>query len=280
MHTASSSVSACTALPEHLAQAVWRGDALGSATQTVISSGHPLLDAELPGGGWPCRSMSEILINQMGQAEWRLLSPALAQLTKLGGSVLLIGAPHVPHLPSLWREGLHEDRLVRIDAQTPAERLWATEQALKARCVCAVLSWLSHARTQEIRRLQACATQHPGLFFVFRPVSAQADSSAAPLRVRLGLAPYPHPLTLEIIKRRGPMLEAPLTLPHWPRGLVSLLPASRPVQSGPVPRMPRPSQPSRTAHAAPTDIALSSPHHHAALDGLAAGHAPRSDSHV
>jgi protein ImuA len=223
----------------------------------VIPSGHAALDAELPGGGWPCQAMTEVLQTQASQAEWRLLTPALARLVRQGGSVLLIGAPQCPHLPGLCKEGLRDDRLIRIDAQTPAERLWATEQALKARCVSAVLSWLPQVRPEQIRRLHACAAQHPGPLFVFRPVRAQADSSAAPLRVLLSLGPCPHPLQIEIIKRRGPVLGRRLSLPHWPAGLAPLLPMPRPPSSPPVthPRPQRQTDPSP---------------HHVALDGLAA----------
>lgn len=256
------------ALPAHVAQAVWRGNAMGRVASTVIASGHPALDAELPGGGWPCQAMTEVLLAQSAQAEWRLLSPALAQVVRQGGSVLLIGAPHHPHLPGLIREGLREDRLIRVDARTPAERLWATEQALKAGCVSAVLSWLPQVRPEQIRRLHACAAQHPGPLFVFRPAKAQADSSAAPLRVLLGLGPCPHPLQVQIIKRRGPMLDHVLSLPHWPAGLMPLLPspslAPLPAASPPVPASsstPAPSSPESDTHRRP---------HHAALDRAAA----------
>jgi protein ImuA len=249
-------------LPEHLAQAVWRGDAMGRACSTVIPSGHALLDAELPGGGWPCQSMTEVLLAQSAQAEWRLLSPALAQIVKQGGSVLLIAPPHAPHLPGLFKAGLRDDRLIRIDACTPAERLWATEQALKAGCVSAVLSWLPQVRPEQIRRLHACASQHPGPLFVFRPAKARADSSAAPLRVLLGLGPCPHPLQVQIVKRRGPMLDQPLDLSCWPAGLTPLLsasplPTSLPLITSPVP----------VTHPVTPDTHQAPPYH-AALDRL------------
>lgn len=195
--------------------------------------------------------MTEVLLAQAAQAEWRLLSPALAQIVRQGGSVLLIAPPHSPYLPGLSREGLEEDRLIRVDARTPAERLWATEQALKAGCVSAVLSWLPQARPEQIRRLQACAAQHPGPLFVFRPAKAQVDSSAAPLRVLLNLGPCPHPLQVQIVKRRGPMLDQALRLSHWPRGLMPLLPSSLPIPLTPVTSPhPAPDTPRRPHHAA------------------------------
>ncbi len=267
------------ALPEHVAQAVWRGDAMGRVASTVIPSGHSALDAELPGGGWPCQAMTEVLLAQSAQAEWRLLSPALAQVVRQGGSILLIAPPHSPHLPGLFREGLHEERLIRVDAQTPAERLWATEQALKAGCVSAVLSWLPQVRPEQIRRLHACAAQHPGPLFVFRPAKAQADSSAAPLRVLLGLGPCPHPLQVQIIKRRGPMLDQVLSLPHWPAGLMPLLPPASlpsqlPVSSHSVPLLSSPFPTPLPVTAADTslhpDLDTHRRPHHAALDRTAA----------
>lgn len=257
-------------LPEHLAQVVWRGDAMARRVDdSVIASGHAELDAELPGGGWPCQSMTEILHAQSAQAEWRLLAPALAQVVALGGCVLLVGPPQAPHLPGLHREGLRDGQLIRIDAHSPAERLWATEQALKAGCVSAVLSWLPQVRPEQLRRLHAHAGRHPGLLFVFRPLRFQVDSSAAPLRLVLGLGPYPHPLQVQIVKRRGPALAQPLSLPHWPEGLLKLMPAAAPSATTPSPKrspQPTPITTPRTSTATPTEP---SPHH-AALDRLAA----------
>ncbi len=258
-------------LPEPLAQAVWRGDALGGTAHPVIPSGHALLDAELPGGGWPCRNLTDILITQNLQAEWRLLAPALAQVMRLGGSVLLIGPPGAPYLPGLVGEGLNPRQLLRVDASALAERLWATEQALKASCFTAVLSWLPHAQAGQIRRLQACAARHPGPVFVLRPAESRIESSAAPLRVVLGLGPSPHPLQVEILKRRGPVLDHTLQLAHWPAALAPLLPQSQPVQ--PAIRQPAPvsvpaAMPSRQPSSRPSHLPLAEPH--AALDGLAA----------
>lgn len=210
------------ALPPHVAAMVWRGHSLGQHTAPLISSGHPDLDAALPGGGWPCQSLTEILQSQAGLGEWRLLCPALARWVKQGGSVLLIGAPYTPYLPAFAREGIEAHRVVRVDVRTPAEGLWATEQALKAKCVTAVLSWLPQARPEQIRRLQACATHHPGLFFAFRPAQAAQESSAAPLRLQLSLGDCPHPLSIQVLKRRGPLLIEPIVLPHWTTGLAAL----------------------------------------------------------
>lgn len=233
-HQVSSCASARDAidrLPPHLAQAVWPGHVLGTGAQLVWPSGHPQLDAELPGGGWPAHCLSEVLQPQPGLAEWRLLLPTLRQVVQAGGHVLLIGPPHVPHLPGLAQQGLPPDRVIRIDVTTMAERLWATEQALLADGLWAVLSWLPQARAAQVRRLQVCASRQAGPVFLFRPERVSSEASAAPLRLHLSLGACPHPLVVRLVKRRGPLRETPLQLACWPPGLIELLP---PGDQGPV----------------------------------------------
>lgn len=242
--------------------------------QRVWPSGHPPLDAELPGGGWPAQALSEILQSQAGLAEWRLLLPALRQVVEAGGYVLLVGAPCVPHLPGLAQQGLPAERVIRIEAATAAERLWATEQALLADGLWAVLSWLPQARPAQIRRLQACASRQAGPVFIFRPEGVLAEASAAPLRLHLSLGPCPHPLVLRIVKRRGPVREAPLHLASWPPGLLDLMPSGEqgPLSplSPPSPRVPA-SRPPLAPAMLPAGLTAS---HHAELDRPAARSLP------
>jgi protein ImuA len=225
------------------------------STGAVLPSGHALLDAELPGGGWPGQALTEILQTQAGLAEWRLLLPALRQLVQRGGHVLLIGAPLQPQVTALWREGLPPERLVCVGANTVAERLWATEQALKAGCLSAVLVWLPQVRPQALRRLQACAARHAGPVFVFRPPQAALEPSPAPLRLHLGVGGCPHPMRVRLFKRRGPAHAEAIVLPHWPVGLAALLP--QPALSV------MPALPTRHAPATPLDLEFES---HVALD--------------
>ena len=71
------------ALAEVLARGdVWCGDTLASLPEATIPSGHPELDAELPGGGWPQGQLIELLTDDAGIGELSLLAPALAQLAQ------------------------------------------------------------------------------------------------------------------------------------------------------------------------------------------------------
>ena len=206
---------------------LWRGDELGAADAAVIGTGHAALDAQLPGGGWPVGALTELLQAQAPAHAWQLLLPALAQaVAQKGGPVAVIGAPYEPFAPALAAGGLPPEALLWIRSEAPAARLWACEQALRCAEVAAVLAWLPRARVGELRRLQLAAAQHEALLFVFRPESVA--QSASPARLRLQLADAgPQHMDIHILKRRGPPLAAPVTLPARSERLAALLAASQ-----------------------------------------------------
>ena len=135
-------------LPPDIEAAIWRGNQLGSPVTSVVASGFPALDAELPGAGWPCHSLTEILQPQPTVAEWRLLAPAMRQIVAGGGNIVVVGPPKSPHLPGLKYAGLDERHLVWIKAEAPAERLWVTEQLIKTNAAGLLVSWLPQARQE------------------------------------------------------------------------------------------------------------------------------------
>ena len=327
---------------------LWQAGSLGRCQSSTLSSGFAALDAELPGGGWPCQSLCEILQPKGQHAEWRLLAPGLRGLFaspagRTQGArppVLLIAPPFVPHGPGLQDLGLEaahwvwikpspateapmglgvplegaqrrwgrppqetrpearqealqdalqeacrgsqagphqrahqgtgqqphqqphqqpyrqphegprslapqtgtsqEGRKAFAHGQPPArpltkqqalhQTLWVAEQAIKSQAAGAVLVWLEGARPEQIRRLQAAALNSPAPIFLMRPDSEAAQSSAAPLRLRLsqpaasrGLAPGL--LEVQLIKRRGPAMIQPLQLHSLPPRLQLSLPA-------------------------------------------------------
>ncbi len=211
--------------------AVWRGCELGASSAPVVASGWDALDAELPGAGWPTAALAEVLSPQPSTVEWRIVGPALRSVVAQKRQVVLIGPPKHPHLPGLLHEGLDQRHLVWIKAEAPADRLWVTEQVIKSNAAGVVMAWLPQARQEQLRRLQIHAQAGEGLCFIFRPESAQHESSAAPLRmhVRHGID---WELRVSILKRRGPTHDAVLSLPSVPGGLAAII----------TPRLARPSR--------------------------------------
>ncbi len=209
-------------LPPEVEQAIWRGTDLGTQTGAVVSSGFAELDAELPGGGWPCQSISEVLSAQPSVLEWRVIGPALSRIVADGGKVVVVGPPKTPHLPGLHHTGIDEKHLVWIQASTPAERLWCTEQLVKSGACGALVAWLPQARPEQIRRLQVCAQACEGPVFLFRPAAAQHEASAAPLRVMATFA-LDWEIQVHVLKRRGPSHDGLVRLRSVPGGLETIL---------------------------------------------------------
>ncbi len=205
---------------------VWQADALSGAPARVLATGDPLLDAQLPGGGWPLGALSEILQPPGVHSEWRLLLPALARCGT--GAVVLVGAPQMPFGPALGAQGLDPQRLLWVVAQAGAQRLWATEQALRCADVDAVLVWLEPVRADQLRRLQMAAAEYTKLLFVLRPERAHGESSPAALRLWAAPAAEDQGDALEVraLKRRGPPLSQALYLAARPSRLARLLAAS------------------------------------------------------
>ncbi|APW43988.1 translesion DNA synthesis-associated protein ImuA [Rhodoferax saidenbachensis] len=217
---------------------VWHADALAGAPAQVLATGDRLLDAQLPGGGWPIGALVELLQPQGVHSEWRLLLPALARCGS--GPVVLVGAPHPPFAPALAAQGLRTARLLWVTAQALSARLWAAEQALRCAPVDAVLVWLPEGRKEavrsdQLRRLQIAAAEHHKLLFVMRPATTQNAPSPAALRLHMGPrvpqdgtpgAPGAEDaLEVQVHKRRGPPLAQPLHLAARPARLSMLLAA-------------------------------------------------------
>lgn len=210
-------------LPRHVAAAVWRGTDLGSSVARTVPTGFQALDVELPGGGWPTHSLTELLMPQAGLCEWRLLGPALPKMIANGGRVYLVAPPKEPHAAGLEQLGLSPEQVLWIRASTPVDRLWITEQIVKSDPAGAVFSWLPQARPDQVRRLQIQAQSCDCPVMLFRPVTSHGEASPAPLRVSVALAGG-WGLEIRIPKRRGATLEGPLLLDAVPLNLVAVLP--------------------------------------------------------
>jgi hypothetical protein len=120
---------------------VWRGNALAGRLPAV-PTGFPDLDAALPGGGWPCGALTELLAPARGIGELGLLLPVLARLTCAGKRVVWLAPPHLPYAPALAAAGIDLPHLALVRAAGRRDALWAAEQALRAGSCHALLAWL------------------------------------------------------------------------------------------------------------------------------------------
>jgi len=163
---------------------VWRRSASASHAVRAIPTGLAGLDAQLPGGGWPCGALSEILFEYDGFGELSLLMPALTELTRKKQRVVFVAPPYIPYAPALAAHGLDLRYVVQIDANA-GDGAWSAEQCLRSGSCGAVLSWVQQADYTQLRRLQLAAESVDALAFLFRPVRLADKTSPAALRLRL-----------------------------------------------------------------------------------------------
>ena len=195
-------------LPPLLHEFVWRAGQMGSARSAVTPTGHAALDHELPNHGWPQGGLIELLLQQGGIGEMRLLKPALQSLGQR--RIALLQPPHLPQIAA-WREwGLPPERLLWIRTKRHADALWSAEQVLRNGSCGALLFWQDTLRHESLRRLQLAAQASDMLCWLLRPLASATEASPASLRI--ALRPLAGGVQLELLKRRGPPCDTPVSL--------------------------------------------------------------------
>lgn len=214
---------------------IWRGaDWHASQRSSTWPTGYAALDAELPGGGWPVHGLTEVLQPAHCHAEWALLLPALSAQAGLAAEgsgrreqkIVLVQPPYLPFAPSLQAAGIAAQQLCCV-YKPPAlpvhELAWACEQALHCQDVLAVLAWLPSLPASSLRRLHWAAVSQGRPLWLWQGLNVQGHSTPAALRLRLDKVPQSsqesalHALQIQILKRRGPVLDLPiqLSLSQW-----------------------------------------------------------------
>jgi protein ImuA len=212
---ASHAASVAAALPD-----VWRADQLASYRTSTVATGHVQLDRELPEGGWPSRTLIELLVQQPGIGELRMLLPALRRLA--GRRIALVQPPHLPQAAAWACDDFPIGNLLWVKAKRTADALWAAEQILRNGTCGALVFWQTHVRHESLRRLHLAAQGSDMVLWLIRPIAAAEDASPAPLR--LALRPAAGGVRVDIVKRRGPCFDNPIILPleHMPAAHPSL----------------------------------------------------------
>ena len=202
---------------------VWRGGELEHVVHPVFATGHVRLDAELPGGGWPAGTLSEVLHDGVGIGEVSLLAGALARAAESGRLIAWIHPPHLPYAPALAQAGIPLERCLVVRPADREDALWAAEQALKSGACAAALLWMERFTGEYawLRRLQMAAEAGRAMAVMFRSTAAEKHSTPSHLRVVLARADGV--LKVRIPKRRGPPLVRPIpcsgshsSFPHFP----------------------------------------------------------------
>ena len=188
-----------------------------AAAATPSRSGFAALDAELPGGGWPRRVLSELLLPHAGVGEIRLLAPALVAAQRAGRLVMVFDPPAALSAPALAGLGFDVERAARRQHAQP--RHPRQRQPVGAR---------AGAEERPCRRRRRLAAAAPARRAAAPPPARRAQPRRRRLRAARGgrggaadgvaVAPGAagrrrrSAAACAILKRRGPPLEAPLQL--------------------------------------------------------------------
>lgn len=178
---------------------LWRGR--GAAAPPGNPTGFPVLDAALPGGGWPRRGLVEVLVPGTGHGELTLWAPLLRQLTghETARCCAFVAPPFELFAPAWRAAGTRLDRL--LVART-GEPLWALEQSLLAGACAIGFGWLdAGANLVMLRRLALAAEQGGALGVLIRPPRVAHEATAAVLR--LAVTRNPNGLSVDLLKGRG-----------------------------------------------------------------------------
>jgi protein ImuA len=205
-------MSAAAIHVEEIHPSLWRASQLARGGVRTLDTGYPALSTELPGGGWPVGVLIDLLVQQAGVGELRLLRPALSVLADQ--PIALVQPPHIPDPLGLGYIGLSLDRLLQIKTPNTSDALWSAEQILRAGSCGALLLWTQYAQSSTLRRLHLAAQSSETLFIMVRPLTALQDSS--PALLRLALRPSAQGLMVDIVKRRGPTRAEPLSISLQP----------------------------------------------------------------
>jgi protein ImuA len=197
---------------EEIHPSLWRASQLARGRGRVVETGYPALSAELPGGGWPVGALVDLLVQQAGVGELRLLRPALGVVGNR--PVAFVQPPHQLDGLGLSYIGLPIGQVLCVKARKTADALWSAEQILRAGSCSALIFWAQYAQASSLRRLHLAAQSAQTLFVMVRPLAAAQDPS--PALLRLALRPSAEGLTVDIVKRRGPSRAEPLSIALQP----------------------------------------------------------------
>jgi hypothetical protein len=192
---------------------VWRGGELENVIHATVATGHAALDRELPGGGWPMGTLSEVLHDGVGIGEVSFLGGALARAAADERMVAWINPPHLPYAPAIAQAGVPLARCLVVRPANREDALWTAEQTLRSGACGAVLFWLGQEGRNEyacLRRLQMAAEAGRSMAVFFR--STAAEKLSTPAHLRVVVSKEEGVLRLRIPKRRGPPLLAPIEL--------------------------------------------------------------------
>ena len=78
------------------------------------STGLPQLDDALPGGGWPCAGLVDIVSIKFFEGVMPFLMPLMSEETHLDNKIILFDPPYVPYHESISNKGIDFNNIIIV----------------------------------------------------------------------------------------------------------------------------------------------------------------------
>ena len=195
--------------------ALWRGRSRNPVSEDALDSGFDELNAILPTGGWPLKSVIELVVDEWGNGELQVLLPLMRYLGQQA-QLALVAPPYLPYAPALHMAGIALDHLLIVDRKIPAkDKWWCAEKMLRHGDCGLVLVWPErrHVRTwaSQVRRLQVAATMGNNIGVIFN----RGKPADTPVSLRLKLGYCENGISVQILKSRFSWQRGSAVIP-WP----------------------------------------------------------------
>jgi protein ImuA len=162
------------------------------ADDRTLSTGSPVLDRLLPGGGLARGSLAEYLSAGPGCGAATLALAAAREACREGRALVVLDRQRTFYPPAAAAWGIDLAKLVVVRPADTAAQLWATDQALRSPGVGAVLLACGALGSRDFRRLQLAAETGGSLGLLIRPARLRGQPSWA--QVQWEVSPSPAPL--------------------------------------------------------------------------------------
>ncbi len=194
---------------------IWMGHSQRFTTRSAMDTGYEGLNEGLLNRGWPLGNLVEVCQQGM-QGEWQLFTPALLNMP---GLIVLLNPPAEPFSQAFIQAGIDLERMVVISAPDKNHFIACFIELTRA-SVGSVMAWQpkDSLTYTELRKCLLAASEGTGLSVMFRPSTAQQQSSPAALRLFAQIIPTG--LEITIFKQKGHLQM------QQPRPIVLALPDS------------------------------------------------------
>ncbi|GGY72526.1 hypothetical protein GCM10011613_16900 [Cellvibrio zantedeschiae] len=184
---------------------IWRGKAYSPAPQISLDTGYADINAALFNKGWPTSSLIEVCQKGLQQQEWLLFLPVLKMIS---GYILLLNPPGEPFCQTFIQAGIDLDRIVVVRISNKADFLTSFTELARTQACEVLFAWQERQNLSytELRKCLLACNEGNGLCVLFRPESAQQQSSPAALRLYTQLTR--NHLQLNIFKQKGALQQS------------------------------------------------------------------------